>query len=89
MPASIPRKICQTLLIEANEDRTSRGLNPQLPKDWAESLERSIDSTTRQFLSNSETDSSFEREMDGRHLYDLLKAAPTRSSSFVRKPIKD
>tara|TARA_R110001583_G_scaffold191912_1_gene357782 strand:- start:3035 stop:3277 length:243 start_codon:yes stop_codon:yes gene_type:complete len=80
MPASIPRKICQTLLLEANEDRASRGLKPQSPKDWAESLERSIDSTTRQLLPNAETEPSFEREMGGRYLYDLLKAMPSRSS---------
>jgi len=79
MPQSSPRKICLTLLLETNAERASRGLPPLSSKDWRESLERSIDSMSRQILPPTVTSSSSTDE-DGLPMYEQLKAILTRST---------
>lgn len=77
---SSPRKICLTVLLEINEDRASRGLPPLSSKDWAESLERNIDSMMRQAQLPEVTDSCTADDGTELHIYERLKAMQRPSS---------
>ena len=79
MPQSSPRKVCLTLLLETNAERASRGLPPLSSKDWAESLERSIDSMSRRMLPPTATSSSSADEAE-LPMYESLKAMLRRST---------
>jgi hypothetical protein len=80
MSESSPRKICLTVLLEINEERASRGLPPLSSKDWAESLERSIDSMTPPTPQPGATGSCSAGADPALPMYEQLKAMLRRSS---------
>lgn len=80
MSNSSPRKICLTVLLEINEERASRGLPPLSSKDWAESLERSIDSMTLPTPQPGATPSSSAVDDPALPMYERLKAMLRPSS---------